>query len=82
MKKKKIEENEPFVTEGIIAPIQSEREIMHEFYRKLGIPNGTHKMIGKMKISFTTFSTSKEDTEVSTRTRNLSTPKSRSFDPI
>lgn len=63
MKKKKIEENEPFVTEGIIAPIQSEREIMHEFYRKRGIPNGTHKMIGKTRISFTTFSTSKEDAE-------------------
>jgi hypothetical protein len=36
---------------------------MAEFYRKLGIPNRTHEMIGKMKISFTTFSTPKEDTE-------------------
>ena len=63
MKKKKIKENEPFVTEGIIAPIQSDREIMAEFYRKLGIPNRTHEMIGKMKISFTTFSTSKGNTK-------------------
>ena len=63
MKKKKIEENEPFSTEGIIAPIQSDREIMAEFYRNLGIPNRTHEMIGKTRISFTTFSTPKEDAE-------------------
>ncbi len=63
MKKKKIEDNEPFVTEGIIAPIQSHREIMDEFFRKRGIPNRTHEMIGKTRISFTTFSTPKEDAE-------------------
>lgn len=65
MKKKKIEENEPLSTEGIIAPIQSERETRAEFYRKLGIPNRTHEMIGKTRISFTTFSTPKEDTPLS-----------------
>jgi hypothetical protein len=59
MKKKKTKGNEPFITEGIIAPIQSDREIMDEFFRKLGISNCTHKMVGKTKISFTTISTSK-----------------------